>query len=460
MTTTRRSSQLGHLLVALLLACAVFVPVSAAQSAAHPDAKPPLPDNPYLSYRLPWRWDVRAQLFLTAGNAIGARIDGRGRRVYDRVVSTSWDPRHIELIYPVVREGSFYWSPNKSVDAEIRLDNVDCHDFFQRDQNPVHLRQPEIDRKYIQGTYSEYSYWNSGDITGSFRQLHLIHTNHIVTAETVFNDDLARRLPWPKKWEPEPSAYLTPVVDSTGEPVPDDAQETVKTLLDFWIENKDPKSINELDLVKFLTGKVIEYVPVRGQSTELPVRSTSGGQAAVAMSSNSYGGFIVRPANEVAREPQGSKHDLATLLTAVLRSAGVPARTVICIDERIDDPLRNIVSLVEFAMHDPERDITFWVPIDVDRVRLNGARSSQFKRKWLYFGSHDRLSHYIPVAYYFHPPAGYKAYDLPDLYGIKRTDSTGERLPDYLIQSLLIDPIVSPTTANPKNPGAGNRDGR
>ena len=68
------------------------------------------------------------------------------------------------------------------------------------------------------------------------------------------------------------------------------------------------------------------------------------------------------------------------LLVSVLREVGVPARTVICIDQEEQDPLLNTVSLVEFAMHDPQRDITFWVPIDVDRVRVSGARSSQYQR--------------------------------------------------------------------------------
>ena len=35
--------------------------------------------------------------------------------------------------------------------------------------------------------------------------------------------------------------------------------------------------------------------------------------------------------------------------------------------------------MVEFAMYDPGLELTFWVPIDVDKLRLNGKRSSQFQ---------------------------------------------------------------------------------
>ena len=104
--------------------------------------------------------------------------------------------------------------------------------------------------------------------------------------------------------------------------------------------------------------------------------------------------------------------------------------------------------MVEFAMYDPKLDLTFWVPIDIDKLRLNGRRSSQFKQTWLYFGTHDELHDYIPIAYYFHPPASYRAFDLPAFYGVK---SSGE-LPEYVIQSLLIDPMVSPVSSSSMNP--------
>lgn len=425
-----------------------------AQNSALPDAQPVLPENPYISFRNPWRWDVNAQLFLNSANVVSDDLRTSGRNYSERVETTTWQPREIELVYPVVREGSFYWSPNRDVEVSIRFDDLEIRDLYDRKGRlglkgpdaPVVDRDAPYTQKYVQGTFAEYTHWESGEILGSYRQLHLKHNSHIVSADTVFNDNLARKLPWPETWAPEFAAYLTPVVDTVGVPVEADAQETIDTLLKFWIGvDTDPKSGPELDVVKFLTGKVIEYITIRGQATEFPERTTAGGRPSFAVSTNSWGGFIVRPANVIAKEPQGSRHDLAVLLTSVLRSAGVPARTVICIDQEIDDPLLNTISMVEFAMHDPERDLTFWVPIDVDRVRLTGGRSSQYQRKWLYFGSHDELHHIIPISYYFHPPARYQAYDLPLLYGIR---SMGEQstLPGYMIQSLLLDPVVTPTT--------------
>lgn len=473
MTTHARRSLATLTLIATLHAVlGVLAPATAsAQVSSHPDAKAPLPENPYMSFREPWRWDLRAQLFLKPGYVLADDPNTPGRGYNERIYTMLWQPRQIELVYPVVREGGFYWSPNTTVDASIRLDDVELHALNNRPGRlglnapdaPVVVPNLTIEQKFAPGTYAEYSSWRSGDILGEYRQLHLIHTSHIVCADTVFNDDLARQLPWPQQWTPEAAAYLTPVVESVGAPVNDDAQETIETLLKYWIgEDASPSDASQLDVVKYLTGKVIEHFTIRGQATEYARGSTNRGgtssspsrvdRPSFVVSGNTWGGFIARPADVIAKAPQGSRNDLATLLTSVLRSAGIPARTVICINKLEEDPLLNTVSLVEFAMHDPERDLTFWVPIDVNRVRLTGGRSSQFRRKWLYFGSHDELSHMIPIAYFFHPPASYRAFDLPMLYGIRSTSDSPRDLPGYMIQSLLIEPIVTPIRGGEARP--------
>jgi hypothetical protein len=453
----RRSSPLC-LAFSACLALSLAATPAEAQNAAHPDAKPELPDNPYLSYRDPWRWDIKSQLFLKSAVVFKDNLATPGRSINEEVITTLWRPGQFELVFPVVREGGFYWSPNQDIEASIRLDDVEfatssdgrgSGGSFNLPDQAIDSDNLRIVPKFVQGNDAEYSSWESWDIRGEYRQLHLQHISHIVCADTVFNDNLARQLPWPEAWEPRFAAYLSPVVDTVGEPIPESAENTIGRLVESWIgEGNEPRDGVQLDVVKFLTGKVIEHFTIRGQATEFPRQATGGGsRPSTVVSSNTWGGFIVRPANIIATDPQGSRFDLANLLTSVLRSAGVPARTVICINELESDPLLNTVALVEFAMHDPERDLTFWVPIDINRVRVSGGRSTQFQRKWSYFGTHDGLSHMIPISYYFHPPARYTSYDLPLLYGIRAT-GTNSTLPGYLVQSLLVDPIVTPATAN------------
>lgn len=432
--------RLCMILVAAVMASTASTP-AAGQVASHPDAKSPLPDNPYLKHTDPWRWDVRTQLFLRAGIQYSTnprQSAPNNNSSSERAVSVWWAMKDIEVIFPVVREGGFYWSPNEEVTATLRAGDFE--------------RETTQKRMYTKDTKSEYTLWRS-EINQNVHQMHLIHVSHVVTADTVFDHKKAQFLPWPTDWNDEATGFLTPVVDSVGYAVAADAPDTIKTLLDFWVEDKDPKAISELDLVKFLSGKVIEHVQVRGPSAEFSTQPVNrapinaGETFAInALSGNAWGGFVVRSAEVVAREPQGSKHDLATLLTSVLRSAGVPARTLICVNQLENEELDKVVSLVEFAMYDPDRDLTFWVPIDIDRLRLTGKRASQYKQWWNYFGTHDELSDYVPIAYYFHAPASYRAYDLPAFYGIR----SSVPLPDYAIQAVLIDPMVSPITAHDK----------
>jgi hypothetical protein len=415
------------LLLSFSLLSSVYLQGTQAQSASHPEAKSPLPENKYLKHTDPWRWDIRSQVFLRAGIRYYSNRNASRDSYSEQAESIWWPMKDLEVIFPVVREGGFYWSPNLEVTASIRAGD------FEREQIQ--------ERMYTKNTKAEYTLWRS-EVQETVHQIHLIHTSHIVVADTVFDHKLAQFLPWPDTWADEASAFLSPVIDSVGKDVEGDADDTIETLLNFWVENKDPKMLSELDLVKFLTGKVIEHVKVQGPPSEFTSQTVNRVSAVSVVGGTTWLGFVVRQADEIAKDPKGSKHDLAILLTSILRSAGVPARTVLCVKQTEDDVLEKLVSMVEFAMYDPETDLTFWVPIDIDRLRLNGKRASQYKQWWNYFGTHDELNDYVPVAYYFHPPASYAAYDLPALYGIRSSSP----LPDYAIQSILVDPLVSPVS--------------
>ncbi len=178
----------GCLLLSMLWVCLGFLATQAnAQNSAHPDAKPVVPEKPYNSFRDAWRWDVRAQLFLNSANIISDDVRTPGRNYSERVETVLWQPRQVELVYPVVREGSFYWSPNRDVEVSIRFDDVEILNLYDRrgtlgldgPDNPVVQLDAPYTQKFVQGTYAEYTHWESGDILGSYRQLH--HTSSVPT---------------------------------------------------------------------------------------------------------------------------------------------------------------------------------------------------------------------------------------------------------------------------------------
>lgn len=417
---------------------------ASAQSASHPDAKSPLKPNPYLQYREPWRWDIHSQLVLSSG--LTTDMYGRDEDlVYtdDRrqnLVSATWVLPDFEFIFPVVREGGFYWSPNEDIESHLRIDGIRF--------------TPEAEVLRTPHTHAGYAWWRSNQRNEETEELYFSQVSHIVTADTLFDENLAKQIPWPTDWPEDAARFLTPIADRVTKPIEQTGLDRIADLVKEWTQDTDPKSIDQITLTKYLTGKVIEYVRVERGRTHLTqaVRVSNQNQllndasqieyTPWPMPTATWSGFNVRSADMVALEPGGSELDLTMLLTAVFRQAGVPARTVICFDNTYrNDQDKKITSIVEFAMYDENNDQTLWIPIDPIRLRDSGRRSDNYAQRWLYFGSHDLLNDMIPIAYYFHPPVNYKAYGYPSLYGIKTTPDIGSNVSQFLSIDVMNTPV-------------------
>ncbi|MBL4808496.1 MAG: hypothetical protein JKY43_00360 [Phycisphaerales bacterium] len=406
-----------------------------AQTMSHPDAVSPMKSNPYFRHANAWRWDLRSQVILQAG------IYYRNNSGFREELSATWDIQDFEYIYPIVRQGGFYWSPNEDIQTVLRIDNV------QYTPEPEILQTPDSHAKYV--------WWRSNQRDTRTRHLYFSQVSHIVTADTVFDEKLAKEIPWPQTWPEEATLFLTPTIDRISDPIDPEGQDQLVRLVDQWTEGNDPKSISQVTLTKYLTGKVLDYVRVeRGQSQLAPtlhigaIRSFVNGFSSSPLSS--WSGFNVRSADQVALDPAGSSMlDMSMLLTAVLRTAGVPARTVVCYDNSIKITLdERIIVIVEFALYDKARDQILWIPIDLDRLRDNGRGANVYEQNWDYFGTHDYLHNVIPVSYYFHPPVNYKAYGFPGLYGIKTTPDIG----NGVTQILSVDVMNTPQTIDDYKP--------
>jgi len=424
------------LLVATLISASGFK--ASAQSMSHPDSISPLKPNPYLKHQEPWRWDIRSQVFLRAGIVV------INRREYREERTGSFSIEDFEYIYPIVREGGHYWSPNEDVDATLRIDDAEFT------PKPTILQTPD--------SHSPYAWWRSNQRDKRTHQLHFTQLSHIVCADTVFNEELAKQIPWPDAWPADAERFLSPIVDQVHDPVDPQAQDHLARLVDGWMEGNDPKSIDQVTLAKFLTGKVIEHVRVRRGSMLLaPTVHTQTNddvlQGFSVFPLSSWSGFIVRSADQVAIEPAGTALDLSTMLTAVLRTAGIPARLVICYDNsqtvQVEERVR---AIVEFAMYDKERDQTLWIPVDPQELRDNGRRSQYYKQPWLYFGTHDQLRNFVPLAYYFHPPVNYKAYGYPGLFGLKTSPDIGDRISQILSIDVINTPVRGDDPKRPSSP--------
>ena len=90
---------------------------------------------------------------------------------------------------------------------------------------------------------------------------------------------------------------------------------------------------------------------------------------------------------------------------------------------------------LEFALAPPDVSGVLWIPVDLWELRKDGRTSRNYKQEWKHFGTSDLLRHTIPVAFYFHPPANYRSYNVPALFGIRHDNE----LPSFGTQAISFD---------------------
>ena len=436
-TTTRASSLIrprksSLLVLSIVFLCCAFP--SKAQTLAHPDSVSPLKENPYLKHKNPWRWDIRTQMFVRAG--IVRFVNGR----YEEELTGRLHMDGFEYTFPVVRQGGHYWTPNQDIEVSLRIEDREYKPKFQV------LYTPESRAEYI---------WYRSDIDQDrVHQLHMSQVSHIVSADTVFDERLAKSIPWPKSWPLEAESFLTPVVDQVNNDIDMEGQDRLTMMVDGWLEGNNPKSIDQVTLVKYLTGKVIEHVRVT-RSPEIYAPTVHRQALSEVLEngfssfpSSSWTGFLARSADQIALDPSGSPLDLSSMLVGVLRAAAVPARVVVCYDNsNVLQANERIHAIVEFAMYDADRDQLLWIPVDPERLRDNGRRSNTYTQPWEFFGTNDQLHNYVPLAYYFHPPVNYNAFGYPALYGIR----TMPPMKEGISQVISVDVMNSPLRADELN---------
>ncbi|MFG0292078.1 MAG: transglutaminase-like domain-containing protein [Phycisphaerales bacterium JB050] len=216
--------------------------------------------------------------------------------------------------------------------------------------------------------------------------------------KTVIDEERAFAVDWPKGELPES------LNSSLGAQmyIEADAPE-IKRLVEVWT-NGNAKRVKPYYLAKFLAAKVIDwYQPSEGpylSQRDSDIYRTHSGAVMIA-------GYNVRGAVFAAREQEGSNLDMANLLCAVYRAAGIPARVVIGYDHEAQREANRppVTAWVEFfLMVDEENQRGEWVPVDIIRQREFSSRAPDVTRQWKYFGNSDLSQNYSVISFHWHPP--------------------------------------------------------
>lgn len=377
------------------------------------------PFNPYLELYDPHDWTLESWVNVRAWQ----ETDANGMPVTEEFVFDS-----AAIVFPLVKGSASSVTHDRGIRSELRLNDV-----------AVEAR-PEMMPDYHSG--ARLGKWALVDWWGKEVQL----KTFIPTTcwKTRLNEDAAASVTWPQEWPAEPaSTFDAQFYVDLGPDGPYDMK-PVKDLVDRWTGGKDPKGIRPLQLAKFLAGQVQSHVQPSGNG----------------IGYNRIGlieGIDLQGAPRTAQRGRGSEFDMVCLLAAVYREAGLPARTVIGYDigeSKNDDRKKvlerkgseNLRAWVEFALVDQgANNRTYWIPVDVVRMRKTSSRVGDLDKPWKYFGSHDELDGIVPFAFHFHPPTTVRAYGTPGFWGWLVTP----RPPERAVQTLRFTAFTTPQVGAP-----------
>lgn len=372
----------------------------------------PRESNRYMTYKNEKAWVVSSRYFIYPD---GRRV----REVRPGTVAFQGGPyERLEFVAPIVFSSANAWNDPENKDFpfwEVRFSPGNTAGFASRA-----TRVPGTDAWYL---------LLQADAPIVTEQLQIRVDNLLYCAETEFDERAAWDLPWPAQWPAETRSWLER--DPTFDLPASDGSDAVQALLDNWTGGNDPRQVPPVQLAKFLTGHVLDHVRSNSTNSETPIgrpaavlRDGRGTRTVtlpdeVLSFTGMIGGFRVQNAAEVARNRVGSEHDLANLLAAVLRRAGIPTRLVIGVDKENSSLHRRVKSWVEFAVVAPDVSGVIWVPVDVRELKGSGRSSRNWQQNWKNFGTCDLLRNVVPVAHHFHPPANFHTYAFPALFGIR-----------------------------------------
>jgi len=297
--------------------------------------------------------------------------------------------------------------------------------------------QHELLTGYPSGT--ELGKWSFKDTFGSTV---ILEVNEPVTCyRTMFNEALANKLDWPKEWPDEAkSAMERQWYIDYGAKGPQDMT-PVKNLVSKWLGGRDATSLPPAKLAKFLAGQTAQLVQVSGPGV-------------IYNRTSEIEGMDARGALETLEQSRGSEVDLACLLAAVYRQAGIPARTVFGYEwdgSRSKDRLfqkkgaSQYRAWVEFALVDPSaKEPLIWVPVDVVTIRKTSSRVGDLDRPWKGFGTCDDLDSVVPFAFQLVPPTDVVAHGSPAFYGWMVTPKP----PDNVTQAIRFDVGSTPKSGD------------
>lgn len=374
-------------------------PASAPKQPVQP---PPPPPDPHFAEKVLAKtkvkeWTIKPELHVSAGKV---------RKMVDKTIieeARSFSFSSVAVVFPVL-ENSASHKLLLTPDGSPRVKG----ELFWNEK--LFDSTPTFAEGYQSGV--RLGRWELRNVEG--KELDLKLEFAVACYETALDEKLAGTIPWPKNYFGVGASALKPQqYVEYGPAGPDPKDTAVADFVKDVLGGKDPRSMPPLRVAKMLAAAVQERLQPSGDGLTFNRNS-------------SFRGFELRGAPETLRERRGSQHEIACVMAAVLKQAGLPARTVIGWD--LSDTKgagrgvggrggsASFRSWVEFCLIDPGTLTEIWIPVDPVRMRRAGSRAKPIDQPWKYFGTSDELADIIPLSFHYLPPTTVYA-DAPCLWG-------------------------------------------
>jgi Transglutaminase-like superfamily len=239
-------------------------------------------------------------------------------------------------------------------------------------------------------------------------EMSLVITTYGRSWETIYNEEEAAKIPWPKKLPPIAQSLFEPEIYIDQGPFGPYDLTAVRAKVMEWTEG-DPKALPPSVTAKWLAWKVAEAFRPSNRGVAGPIGASTQGAA-----TDVFAAFLVDGPAFALERGRGSRFNLPVLLVAAYRAAGIPARVVIGYDFQEDELAGKTISdasrltaWVEFALYDPtqpdEKKRLTWIPVDIIELQKRSVWLQPFDRPLRFFGTHKELDEVIPIAFHFSP---------------------------------------------------------
>ncbi|GMV26291.1 MAG: hypothetical protein AMXMBFR58_23220 [Phycisphaerae bacterium] len=430
----------------------------AAKQPANQPAKPAAVEltlGPYVARELPKDWTLRSRIRITSNPP------GQGAQILSLPPGQLRDENAVQLgqqsgftfqtmtvVFPVMPETAGAAPNDDAIEGWMKVDDVEV-------ATPRMSRRGSAKESIASGVrlaqFTTRTGSGSGEVkNGTAREVEMQIEVPMVCYRTKFDERGAANVDWPKEDFPssikavfQPQLYV-----ETGPDAQPYDQNQIKALVKRAV-GEDPRKHKPVMLAKLLAAEVVRSIQPSGDSKAV-------------LRTGELQGFILNGIDNTIATGKGTEFDMACLLTAMYRSAGLPARLIIGVEaEDVDRKFLEkkggkgkMRAWTEFALYDEAASTLNWVPVDIAKIRKQSSRPQPVDRAWKYFGSHDELNVITPLAMHFHPPTTVIAYSVPGLWGWAVTPTP----PGTAYQALYFDAYRSARRPADNNKSGGGRN--